>query len=589
VPAAGAQTLSATFIPSDTTDYSSPAATVQLTVNKATPTLAVRTSGSPANYGAAVTFTATAGNGLTGPVTFYDGSNVIGAGTLNGATATLTIGTLTVGTHTITASWPGNNNFIAVTSSAITQTVNVTQTSTAVSFVPNPGIAGTTEAITATVKVIAGVATATGVVTFTDGTATLGSAYLGAAGTATINPMLAPGPHLIAASYSGDANDNSSASTPFALNVNLATTSTSVAVTPNFVLVQGLATFSATVTGNGGVPTGTVTFSANGTAIGSANLVAGTATLIYSGLAVGSYPITAVYGGDTNDQGSTSMNAAQLAVGSIQTITNLGTSTTGGTMPQMLLVSTVLNTSGSSTPTGTVTFFSGTTVIGSSPLDASGVATLALNLSSGSYAIDAYYSGDLTHGTSTSQAIMVDVPGAGFNLNVTPASLTIETKQNAAVTVTLASVGGFADTIGLGCASLPLGVTCHFSSPSANLTANEVPAPTVQLTIDTNNPLSGGSTAMNSRFEPRGATLAGLCLPFSLFFGWAVWRFRRRYAIVLTAMLVLLLSGAALLVTGCGEISYTSAAPGTYVIQVTGVGSNSDIAHYQNVTLKITQ
>jgi hypothetical protein len=54
-------------------------------------------------------------------------------------------------------------------------------------------------------------------------------------------------------------------------------------------------------------------------------------------------------------------------------------------------------------------------------------------------------------------------------------------------------------------------------------------------------------------------------------------------------MLVLLLSGAALLVTGCGEISYTSAAPGTYVIQVTGVGSNSDIAHYQNVTLKITQ
>ena len=94
---------------------------------------------------------------------------------------------------------------------------------------------------------------------------------------------------------------------------------------------------------------------------------------------------------------------------------------------------------------------------------------------------------------------------------------------------------------------------------------------------------------MNSRFEPRGATLAGLCLPFSLFFGWAVWRFRRRYAIVLTAMLVLLLSGAALLVTGCGEISYTSAAPGTYVIQVTGVGSNSDIAHYQNVTLKITQ
>ena len=589
VPAAGVQTLSATFIPTDTTDYSSPTATVQLTVNKATPTLAVNTSGSPTNYGAAVTFTATAGNGLTGPVTFYDGSTAIGAGTLNGATATLTVSTLPVGAHAITASWPGNNNFIAVTSNEITQIVNVTQTSTTISLLPNPGIAGTTEAITATVRVIAGVATASGIVTFTDGTAILGSAYLGATGTATIHPELAPGPHLIAASYAGDANDNGSASTPFAFNVVQATTTTSVAVTPNFVLVQGLVTFSATVTGNGGVPTGTVTFSANGTAIGSANLVAGAATLIYSGLAVGSYPITAVYGGDTNDQGSAGTSAVQLVVGSIQTITELGTSTTGGAMPQALLVSTVLNTTGSSTPTGTVTFFNGTTVIGSGPLDASGVATLALNLSSGSYTIVAYYSGDLTHGTSTSSPITVDVPGAGFDLHVTPATVTIQTKQNAMLTVTLASIGGFADTIGLGCASLPVGVTCHFSSISANLTANELPAPTVQLTIDTNNPLTGGSTAMNSHFEPPGATLAGLCLPISLFFGWVVWRFRRRHAMAFTTMLVLLLFGAALFVTGCGEISYTSAQPGTYVIQVTGVGSNSDIAHYQNVTLNITQ
>jgi hypothetical protein len=30
-------------------------------------------------------------------------------------------------------------------------------------------------------------------------------------------------------------------------------------------------------------------------------------------------------------------------------------------------------------------------------------------------------------------------------------------------------------------------------------------------------------------------------------------------------------------------------APGTYTIQVTGVGANSNITHYQNITLTITK
>ena len=74
------------------------------------------------------------------------------------------------------------------------------------------------------------------------------------------------------------------------------------------------------------------------------------------------------------------------------------------------------------------------------------------------------------------------------------------TSQNATVTVNLTSNGSFADTIGLGCASLPAGVFCHFSSPSVKLTADG--SASVQLTIDTNNPLSGGSSAMNTARTP---------------------------------------------------------------------------------------
>ena len=87
------------------------------------PTLSVTTSGSPSSFGSAVAVTVTISSGPTGAVTFYDASTAIGTGTLNGTTATLTTSSLTAGSHTITANWPGNSSYSAVTSSAITQVV----------------------------------------------------------------------------------------------------------------------------------------------------------------------------------------------------------------------------------------------------------------------------------------------------------------------------------------------------------------------------------------------------------------------------------------------------------------------------------
>ena len=54
--------------------------------------------------------------------------------------------------------------------------------------------------------------------------------------------------------------------------------------------------------------------------------------------------------------------------------------------------------------------------------------------------------------------------------------------------------------------------------------------------------------------------------------------------------MALLLGTAALVATGCsGSFSQTAAAPGTYVIQVIGVGATSNISQYQNVTLIVTK
>jgi hypothetical protein len=468
-------------------------------------------------------------------------------------------------------------------------TVNPSATSTTLAAFPNPGIAGKSVAVTATVKLTQGVASPTGSVTFMDTsngvTVPLGSATLNA-GTATINPRLAPGAHSIVATYGGDASDSGSVSAPLALMMQLATTSASVtsSLSPSLVLTPIL--FTATIKGNGGIPTGSVSFLSDGVTIGSATLNADEeATLTYSALAVGSHLISVVYAGDNNDAGSTSSSITQV-VQAIPTATALGSSSTTSSPPQLILVATVVGSTGP-TPTGTVTFSNGSTVIGIAILGSSGVGTLTPDLPAGTYSIIAAYSGDALHSPSTSAAVSISNPPTGFDIKVTPSSVTMATTQNATVTVALTSNNSFTDTIGLGCASLPSGINCHFSTPNAALMAGGTQ--TVQLTIDTNSPLSGGSSAMNSSGGIRGSYMAGLFFPISFLFGWIFWHFRKRHAVLFTSALALLLSTAAFFVTGCGGFSQSSAVPGTYVIQVTGVGTTSNISHYQNVTLTITK
>jgi hypothetical protein len=525
-------------------------------------------------------------------VIFLDNGARIGQGTLSGtpATATFSISTLAVATHPITAAYAGDPfNSAASSGAPLSQVINKAQTSSSVSAVPSPGIAGATETITATIHVTAGVATPSGTVTFTSGTTTLGAAALNTTSeTAVIKPNLAPGTHSIVATYSGDSNDAGSVSAAYPFTVVQATTTTAVTAAPSPGIVTEPITFTATVAGNGGAPTGAVNFLANGNAIGSGNLNgSGTTTFTTSALAVGTYAITAQYLGDTNDAGSTSA-AFSETVATIPTATALGTSTTGGASPQVILVATVADTSSGPAPTGTVTFLNGTTQVGSATLDSTGVATVVPNLVSGvHYSITATYGGDAEHSPSTSQPISIIGTASQFQVTVTPAAITMAASQNKTVTVNLASSGGFTDTIGMGCASLPAGVTCHFASTSVTLPANGTAS--TQLTIDTNSPLTGGTTAANRPANERSIAIAGAILPFSALFGLFLWRMRKRHARFLTIVLASILTAGVLMVSGCSGISFATAAPGTYVIQVTGTGTGSNVIAFGDITLTITK
>ena len=97
------------------------------------PSLPVATSTSlasdlnPSTAGDTVTFTATvvpSETGTpTGTVTFRDGTNVLGSGTLSAGQATFSTSMLTAGSHTITATYEGDTHFSGSTSPDLTQVV----------------------------------------------------------------------------------------------------------------------------------------------------------------------------------------------------------------------------------------------------------------------------------------------------------------------------------------------------------------------------------------------------------------------------------------------------------------------------------
>ena len=585
----GTHSITASY-PGDSYNGPSSSPPVSQVVNQAQTSTSVTAAPSPGIAGVPETITATVKvtSGAATPtvtVTFTSGTTQLGSAPLNGGTATITP-TLTAGAYQIVATYSGDANDLGSASAAQPLTVAQAVTQTALTVSPNPALVQAP--ITFTANVTGNGGTPTGSVNFLANGNVIGAGSVNASGTATFTTStLAAGAYSITAAYTGDANNGSSVSAAVPLTVSLATTNTALTVTPDPALMGAAITITAKVTGNGGTPTGSVNFLANGNTIAAAALSGWTATFTTSTLAPGTYAITASYAGDAADSPSAS-TAVSETVGLIPTTTSLASSATTGANPQVILVATVLNSGSGPMPTGTVSFNSGASELGSATLNSSGAATLNPNLTAGvSYNILAVYSGDADHSTSTSPPVTISGTPTPFTLGVTPSSVTMATSQNATVTVNLGSNGNFADTIGLGCASLPTGVTCNFSSASVKLSAGG--SASVQLTIDTNNPLSGGTSAMNRGAGSAKVALAGLFLPLSLCFGWIFWRLRRRNAGVLAMALALVLSAASLLATGCSSFTVNTAAPGAYVIQVTGTGASSNLEQYQNLSVEITK
>ena len=164
-------------------------------------------------------------------------------------------------------------------------------------------------------------------------------------------------------------------------------------------------TFSATLMGNAGTPTGTVSFRDNGTIIASCAAVPlanGKASCKTASLAAGTHPITGLYSGNAEYTSSVAGPITHTVKGGTAA-TKLGIDSSLYASPVGQSVTFTVTVSGSGTPTGTIDFQdNGVSIPGCASVAlAGGVASCpTASLAPGSHAIKGFYSGSAGPGVA---------------------------------------------------------------------------------------------------------------------------------------------------------------------------------------------
>ncbi len=225
---------------------------------------------------------------------------------------------------------------------------------------------------------------------------------------------------------------------------------------------------TATVTSSGGTPGGTVTFYNGSTSLGTGTLnSSGAATLATTALPVGGNSLTASYGVTAKYAASTS-TATTATVTAATTTTTLSASPTSASYGQSVTLTATVTSSGG-TPTGTVTFYDGSTSLGTGTLNSSGVATLlaTTSLPVGSDSVTAGYNATTDYAASVSSAVTLTMIPPSYMVTANPSSLSIVQGQTGYVTLTITPVGDYLGALTLNCTNLPTNTRCVFTQNGA--------------------------------------------------------------------------------------------------------------------------
>ncbi len=286
--------------------------------------------------------------------------------------------------------------------------LDVNPTTVTVTSGENPSVVGDNVLFTAAVT-NNNAGALTGTVTFTDGATTLCSNVNLNGGSASCpGSFSVVGTHTIAASYSGDANNEAMSGT--VAETVLQRTTVSLSLTPLEATVGSTLQMSVTVTAPGATPTGTVTLYYDSTAfLGPTAIQPGGMGVYTNVIPPGHHNVWVSYSGDASNAAGTS-NQVAVVIDQAATTTTLATSQANPTVGQSVTLTATVSGSQGFTPTGSVTFTDNGMAMAGSPVTISGSETATLTVSSltpGNHAITATYGGDTDDAVSWSTPAVV--------------------------------------------------------------------------------------------------------------------------------------------------------------------------------------
>ncbi|MBV8069650.1 MAG: Ig-like domain repeat protein [Acidobacteriaceae bacterium] len=374
----------------------------QVVVRRGTTTTVTESPASPV-FGQTVTLTgvvtSSSGGTATGAVTFKDGGTVLGQAALSKGAAVLQISSLSVASHNITAAYAGTEVFSGSSSPILTLPVLPSPTTASLSSSANPSFVQQSVTLTAAVSAPYR-EDFTGTLTFKDRATTIATVPISGKTATFTTSSLAVGTHNLTATYGSDANYTGSTSPVLKQNVVRKGTTTTVTGAPNAAVVNTLVNFHVHVIPALGstVPTGGVVLKDGTSTLATLTLSGGTADFGTSSLSAGKHSITAIYGGDSDFDGSTSAAFTEV-VNPLPTPTVVLTSTPNPSKRgQSVTFTAKVSGYADLTPRGSITIsenLAGRTIVyGSAPLK-NGVGVVTTDaLVIGEHSIVATYGGE---------------------------------------------------------------------------------------------------------------------------------------------------------------------------------------------------
>ncbi len=230
--------------------------------------------------------------------------------------------------------------------------------------------------------------------------------------------LAAVGQCTIQATQAG--NTNYTAATPVSRSFQVTQAQPGLTLSAPAVIYGAGASVTVTVTTSlTTTPTGTVTLAVDGGTGVTKTLGGGAATFSLGILAAGIHTLGVSYSGDTDYLAISATQAAALLGNPTLTVTKAATTVTLGVNGQTVTATVSVTPPGAGTPTGSVQFLRGSTVLGTVPL--SGLTASLANVTPG--AVTAVYSGDADFNGSTSGALYVTSSTVTVTSSANPSAL----------------------------------------------------------------------------------------------------------------------------------------------------------------------